>query len=143
MTNTQKYILIALSILLIVIVVLYLFRKKIFNNEVAVGVETDNIKTVLNKPFETVSATANNGSSTGLLPTFNELNINDKVYSNANQTIQRVEIIGNRFVYTGTASVSNGFYVGTVKQITPNGYYVTAKKGLAAQYYWLGKTQVK
>lgn len=125
----HKNLIIGVAILTIAAILLFIFRKKIFDKKEVATAGTDNINLdAPTQPVATVSAT---------------LKVGDPAYSTATQTIERVEVENGKFVNKGSGTIGNGSLIGTVVQLTPNGYYIKAKEGLKAPYYYVGKSQVR
>ena len=136
----NKYLLIGVSVLLIASILLFVFRKKIFKKSSA-RVETDNISQEANtQPAATVSATATNSIVSSSIHT---LKVGDRAFSKASQTITRVEKSNGNYVNTGSGKIGKDDYIGVVIKLTPNGYYIQARAGLSAPYYYVGTSQVK
>lgn len=141
MWKQNKVLIIVVSLCIVVMILLFVFKDKMFKKKQSPGHIDGN-----NNDYGNIDTNINASGSFGMTKEMNDaplLKVGDKVVSNAQQSIVRVKIENGKYVNLDSGRIAKNATIGTVEKLTPSGYYVKANPNLSAKYYWVGRTQVK
>lgn len=142
MWKQHKILIISVIALVIVTIVIAIFGNKIFKKKSPSNTDETDYTTTGNSTTKEVETSI----GTFQIPQLEikAKKVGDNAYSNAKQQIARVEIVNGHYTSTGSmGNIDKNSLIGTVAKLTPHGYYIKAKPGLAASYYYAGSSQVK